>query len=55
MKRIYLMIIVALLTSVSVSAKGKKQLVILHTNDTHSTVMPLNGMFHTAFFHRASA
>ncbi|MBR4192391.1 MAG: bifunctional metallophosphatase/5'-nucleotidase [Prevotella sp.] len=42
MKRIYLMIIVALLTSVSVSAKGKKQLVILHTNDTHSTVMPLN-------------
>lgn len=42
MKRIYLMIIVALLTSVPVSAKGKKQLVILHTNDTHSTVMPLN-------------
>ena len=42
MKRIYLIILVALLTSVSLSAKGKKQLVILHTNDTHSTVMPLN-------------
>ena len=25
-----------------VSAKGKKQLVILHTNDTHSTILPLN-------------
>ena len=24
------------------SAKGKKQLVILHTNDTHSTIFPLN-------------
>ena len=24
------------------SAKGKKQLVILHTNDTHSTILPLN-------------
>ena len=23
-------------------AKGKKQLVILHTNDTHSTILPLN-------------
>ena len=26
----------------TVSAKGKKQLVILHTNDTHSTILPLN-------------
>ena len=25
-----------------VSAKTKKQLVVLHTNDTHSTIMPLN-------------
>ena len=25
-----------------VSAKGKKQLVILHSNDTHSTILPLN-------------
>ena len=24
------------------AAKGKKQLVILHTNDTHSTIQPLN-------------
>ena len=26
----------------TVSAKGQKQLVILHTNDTHSTILPLN-------------
>jgi 5'-nucleotidase len=27
---------------VTVSAKKQKQLVILHTNDTHSTILPLN-------------
>lgn len=39
--RLHLIIyIVALLTTVTVSAKKQKQLVILHTNDTHSSIMP---------------
>lgn len=42
MKRIYVLIFVALLSGLTVDAKSKKQLVILHTNDTHSTVMPLS-------------
>ena len=42
MKRLHLIIIIALLAVVSVSAKTKKQLVVLHTNDVHSTIMPLN-------------
>lgn len=42
MKHIYIVIFIALLTSVTVSAKKQKQLVILHTNDTHSTILPLN-------------
>ena len=42
MKRLHLIIIIALLSVVSVSAKTKKQLVVLHTNDVHSTIMPLN-------------
>ena len=42
MKRLHLIIVIALLSVVSVSAKTKKQLVVLHTNDTHSCVMPLN-------------
>ena len=42
MKRIHLIILVALLSGLTASAKGKKQLVILHTNDTHSTILPLN-------------
>jgi len=32
----------ALLSVITVSAKKHKQLVILHTNDTHSTILPLN-------------
>ena len=32
----------ALLSVLTVGAKKHKQLVVLHTNDTHSTVMPLN-------------
>ena len=36
------MISLVLIAALSVSAKGKKQLVILHTNDTHSCIMPLN-------------
>ena len=42
MKRLHLIIYIILLSGLTVSAKGKKQLVILHTNDTHSTVLPLN-------------
>lgn len=42
MKRLHLIIIIALLSVVTVSAKTKKQLVVLHTNDVHSTIMPLN-------------
>ena len=42
MKRLHLIIIIVLLTGLSVSAKKQKQLVILHTNDTHSTILPLN-------------
>ncbi|MBQ8711452.1 MAG: bifunctional metallophosphatase/5'-nucleotidase [Prevotella sp.] len=42
MKRIHLMILIALLSGLTVEAKKQKQLVILHTNDTHSCVMPLN-------------
>lgn len=40
MRRICLTIFVCLLTVVAVAQK--KQLVILHTNDTHSCIMPLN-------------
>ena len=32
----------ALLSVLTAAAKKQKQLVILHTNDTHSTIMPLN-------------
>ena len=42
MKRLHLIIFIALLSGLTVGAKGKKQLVILHTNDTHSTILPLN-------------
>ena len=42
MKRIHLIILMALLSVLTVEAKKHKQLVILHTNDTHSAIMPLN-------------
>lgn len=42
MKRLHLIIFMALLSVVSVGAKAKKQLVVLHTNDVHSCIMPLN-------------
>ena len=42
MKRLHLIIFRALLSVVSVGAKTKKQLVVLHTNDVHSCIMPLN-------------
>ena len=41
MKKIYILIMITLMASMSVSAKKHKQLVILHTNDTHSCIMPL--------------
>ena len=42
MKRLHLIIFMALLSVVSVGAKTTKQLVVLHTNDVHSCIMPLN-------------
>ncbi|MBR6277083.1 MAG: bifunctional metallophosphatase/5'-nucleotidase [Prevotella sp.] len=41
MKRLHLIIIMALLSVLTATAKKQKQLVILHTNDTHSTILPL--------------
>ena len=41
MKRLYLIICIALLTAMTGSAKKEKQLVVLHTNDTHSCILPL--------------
>ena len=38
----HLIIILALLSVLTADAKKTKQLVVLHTNDTHSCVMPLN-------------
>lgn len=38
----YLFIILLALVSLSGQAKKHKQLVILHTNDTHSTILPVN-------------
>lgn len=42
MKRLHLIIYIVLLASMTAVAKKHKQLVILHTNDTHSCIMPLN-------------
>ena len=42
MKRVLVIISLLLTITMCVSAKQKKQLVILHTNDTHSCIMPLN-------------
>ena len=42
MKRLHLIIFIALLSGLTAGAKKHKQLVILHTNDTHSCIMPLN-------------
>ena len=41
MRRLHLIIILGLLAAATATAKRHKQLVILHTNDTHSTIMPL--------------
>ena len=42
MKHIHLIIVIALLSALTATAKKQKQLVILHTTDTHSCIMPLN-------------
>ena len=42
MRRLHLIIFIALVSVVSASAKTKKQLVVLHTNDVHSCIMPLS-------------
>ena len=42
MKRLHLIIFVILLSGLTVGAKKYKQLVILHSNDTHSVILPLN-------------
>ena len=42
MKRLHLIIIIALLSGLTAGAKKQKQLVILHSNDTHSVIFPLN-------------
>lgn len=41
MSRIYLIIILAVMTAMTADAKKQKQLVVLHTNDTHSCILPL--------------
>ena len=42
MKRLHLIIMIALLSGLTAGAKKQKQLVILHSNDTHSVIFPLN-------------
>ena len=42
MRRLHLIIIIALLSGLTAAAKKQKQIVILHTNDTHSCIMPLS-------------
>ena len=41
MKKLFISCLLTVMTSVSIQAQDK-QLVVLHTNDTHSTIMPLN-------------
>ena len=42
MKRLHLIIFLVLLSGLTAGAKKYKQLVILHSNDTHSVILPLN-------------
>ena len=42
MKRLHLIIFIALLSGLTAGAKKHKQLVILHANDTHSTILPVS-------------
>ena len=42
MRKAIIITVLVLATALTASAKTKKQLVILHTNDTHSCIMPLN-------------
>lgn len=42
MKKLHLIILLLSIGSVIACAKGKKQITILHTNDTHSCILPMN-------------
>lgn len=42
MNRLHLILLAALLTTTGALARGQRQIVILHTNDTHSCILPLN-------------
>ena len=42
MKTRYFLVVLVALVALSLQAKKDKQLVILHTNDTHSTIQPVN-------------
>ena len=42
MKTRYLLLLLLAVITLSAQAKKPKQLVILHTNDTHSTILPIN-------------
>ena len=42
MKRLHIIIFLVFLSGLTAGAKKHKQLVVLHTNDTHSTILPLN-------------
>ena len=42
MKKILFTCAICIICMAQVNAKGKKELVILHTNDTHSCILPLN-------------
>ena len=42
MKKILFVCAICIVCMTEVSAKGKKELIILHTNDTHSCIMPLS-------------
>jgi len=42
MKTRYIFVVLMILTALGIQAKKQKQLIILHTNDTHSTIMPVS-------------
>lgn len=42
MKRIYIVFALMMILALSVNAKKKKELYILHSNDTHSCILPMN-------------
>lgn len=42
MRRVHILFFFLLLLPLTVSAQKQKQLVVLHTNDIHSTIVPIN-------------